>query len=209
MRKPLLVAIISGALLVGVVFGVAAQGGLTGYFAPFVVDIEQQVPVEVSVAVPMEGGDSITATVPMTVNVALRVSVEGPNVVWAEPIGETEPEVTISEGQPEGQLVDASGIPYQVESPSNMKVLQVGTTTTQWGDFVVMGEVENIGSDNIRYAEAVATIYDSKRQMIAVTSGYLDVTEIEPGNSSPFEVFFEEDISDMAGYTVRITSQFD
>lgn len=209
MRKPLWVAIISGALLIGVVFGVAAQSELTGYFAPFVVDIEQQVPVEVSVAVPVEGGDSITATVPMTVNVALRVSVKGPNVVWAEPLSETAPEVAIGEGQPDGQMVDASGIPYQVESQSNMKVLQVGTTTSRFGDFVVMGEVENTGSDNIRYAKAVATIYDSEGRMIVVDFAHLDVTDIEPGNSSPFEVFIEEDVSDMASYTVRITSQFD
>jgi len=101
MRKPLLVAIISGALLIGVVFGVAAQSELTGYFAPFVVDIEQQVPVEVSVAVPVEGGDSFTATVPMTVNVALRVSVEGPNVVSVEPLEETEPEVAIATATPQ------------------------------------------------------------------------------------------------------------
>jgi len=204
MRKPLLVAIISGALLLGVVFGVAAQSGLTGYFAPFIVDIEQQVPVEVSVAVPVEGGASITATVPMTVNVALRVSVEGPNVVWAEPLGETEPEVTISEGQPDGQMVDASGIPYQVEAPSTMKVLQAQAVEDQFGDLAVIGEVQNVSDSEISYAEVAVALYDDEGQMLDVETIYLDITTLPPGGISTFRQVFRTDVSTVASYSVRI-----
>ncbi len=56
----------------------AQDANLLGRFVPFVIDVEQTVPVVVSVPMKVDSGETITATVPISVSVALQVRVDGP-----------------------------------------------------------------------------------------------------------------------------------
>jgi len=210
MRKPLIAAATSLVLLAAAAYAALAQDALTGVFAPFVVDVQQAVPVEVSVAVPVEGGETVTATVPMTVNVSLRVSVEGPDVVTVETMGETEPEVTVGEPEasaalPEGTRVDAYGFPYTAEAPKGLEVLQVQGHVNSVDYFEIVGEVKNTSSSPVDRVEVVITGYDSEGRMVGVEKTYLAVMPVEPERVSPFRAWFTENGLDVASYSVKVT----
>ena len=91
-------AFIATAMLVSV--AVLAQDGIAAFVRPLIVDVRQVVPVVADVIVPLEDGTTITATVPLTLNVALQVSLSGVVSNSVEVVEETEPEVTISEPTP-------------------------------------------------------------------------------------------------------------
>lgn len=69
-------------LTLAIVSAVAAQtGALIGITRPFVVNIEQAVPVTLELAMAMEDGKIVTVTTPITVGVNLQVKVDGAQVV--------------------------------------------------------------------------------------------------------------------------------
>lgn len=206
MRKTVYVSLLSVALLVGIVFGVAAQNDFTTLFSPFVVDIEQSAPVEVSVIVPMESGEIITATVPMTVSIALRVSVEGPNMATVNLLDKADPVVSINEAEIESQLVDASGTPYVVEAPESLTVLQAQSTKDRYGNYVIIGEVENTGNSAIKYGKAIVTLYDAQGQIVVVETTYLHIDNLEPGKKSTFEARFGDKVAGIGSYSIRLTA---
>ncbi len=69
---------------------------------PFVVDITQSVPVEISAPVTLESGEMITVSAPVTINVQLRVSVDGKGVVKVQ---ETKPQSLVL-----GKFIMARGV---------------------------------------------------------------------------------------------------
>ncbi len=78
-RKILFVLAAIVALLVATDAG-AAPRFTRAIIYPFVVDITQSVPVEISAPVTLESGEMITVSAPVTINVQLRVSVDGKGV---------------------------------------------------------------------------------------------------------------------------------
>lgn len=83
-RKEILYPLLG--LLVGVLLAtsVRAQGGLLAAFQPFVIDITQRVPAEVSIPLSAPDGTIITTTVPLTIGVQLRVQIDGPQQARVE-----------------------------------------------------------------------------------------------------------------------------
>ena len=83
MKSPRVVAMAAAIMLV-VIFGAVAfgqDGLLAGLVQPLVVNIEQQVPVDVTLSVPLKDGSVITTTAPLTVGIALQVKIDGAGVV--------------------------------------------------------------------------------------------------------------------------------
>jgi hypothetical protein len=112
MKFPRSVAVLA-AVVLALVFGAAALGQdglLAGLVQPLVVNIEQQVPVDVTLAVPLDDGSVVTATTPITVGIALQVKIDGAGVVSVE-AEEAEPKVEVVEAAPatEGPSSAAEG----------------------------------------------------------------------------------------------------
>jgi hypothetical protein len=87
--------VISTTMLVSI--GVFAQDGIAAFVRPLIVDIQQIVPILADVVVPLDDGTTVTATVPLTVNVTLQVSLSGVVSDSIQVVEETEPAVTIIE----------------------------------------------------------------------------------------------------------------
>ncbi len=114
---------------------IAQTGVLAGLTQPFVVSIEQQVPVEVTLALPMEDGTVITATAPITVGVSLQVKIDGAHVVA----------VSSSEAAPVSAVVEES-LPVVAGSPRSQAILSqtvAGVTVEVLGlEFLPIGRYE-------------------------------------------------------------------
>jgi hypothetical protein len=108
--KRLLAGFVLGVVLtLGLLLSVVAlaQDEILSLVQPLVVDVRQTVPIVADVVVPLEDGESVTATVPLTLDIALQVAVSGVVSELVEVVEETEPEVSlatptpaIAEGEP-------------------------------------------------------------------------------------------------------------
>lgn len=95
----------------GLVFSslfVFAQSDVLARFSPFVIDVSQSVPVEVSVPV-VEDGETVSKTVPLTVSVVLQVRVDGPQVATVQVMEEPTPVVVVATATKAPATVAASG----------------------------------------------------------------------------------------------------
>ncbi len=83
------------AILVSSSLLLSAQGDSLARFSPFVINVAQAVPVEVSIPV-VENGTTIAKSVPLTVSVALQVRVDGPQAVAVEVLEAPTPVVVVA-----------------------------------------------------------------------------------------------------------------
>jgi hypothetical protein len=94
--------LIGSVFSLGIVAGVFVAFGQTdssiGSFQPFVVDVHQSVPIQVSI--PISNTVAPTLTVPLTVGISLRVNIEGPNQAVVEPLSTSPAEVMIATTTP-------------------------------------------------------------------------------------------------------------
>lgn len=87
---------VAGLLALGLFVAAGAQmGEFVQLVRPVVVDVEQAVPVELVLALPVNDADVMTVTTPLTVNVGLRVVIEGPQVVTVTMLPADEPVVSV------------------------------------------------------------------------------------------------------------------
>ena len=106
-------ALVLGATALG-------QGGqLAGLVQPQVVSIEQLVPVDVTLAVPLDDGSVVTATAPITVGISLQVKIDGAGVV-IDPIA-------IFDGRADSPMIE--------EDPDSGKCVVVLAAAQHWVDF--------------------------------------------------------------------------
>ena len=212
MKKSYVVMIVAMLLFVGLfTVAIAQDSALAGLVQPLVIDVEQQVPTEVMVAVPVEDGEFVTVTTPITVNVALRVSIDGPEVVTVEPQPDGEARVTISALAAMGDsLVDNNGIDYQIEIPDGIEIIQMSIGESTSNDFEAVGELRNISDTAMDYGIFHFTLYDSNGDIIAVEDGYVTLDEVAPGGTSPFELFtYDIPFEDVASYLIQMEADFD
>jgi len=97
--------IISTTMLVSIV--AFAQDDIASFVRPLIVDVQQVVPVLADVVVSLNDGTTVTATVPLTINVALQVSLSGVVSNSVQIVEETESVVTI---------IEPTRVPKPVES---------------------------------------------------------------------------------------------
>lgn len=196
--------------------GALAQDGLlTGLIQPQVVNIEQQVPVTVTLLLPMEDGTVVTTTAPITVGIALQVKIDGTGVTSVV-AGEAAPavvsahETTEGDGQssavtesPSGQLVDLEGIPYTVEAAKDIAILQIRSKESL-GMTSLVGELQNNGRQTAKYVALTVKFYDADGNLLDVGSGAATSPEIEPGGTSAFRVISSVEPTDVASYAIEI-----
>jgi len=82
------------SLFIGTIITVTGQSPLAR-FTPFVVGIQQQIPVEVALTIPTDDGD-ITTTVPLTLGINLQINVTGPYSASVSTLGDALPDVRVT-----------------------------------------------------------------------------------------------------------------
>lgn len=185
-----MVVSLAALLLVGVVAGAIAQeGGMSGMIQPIVIDIDQVVPSEVTMAVDIGDGEFVTVTTPITVNVALRVSIVGPDVVTVEPLP--------ADGA--GEIAMLGGVAWSVVSSENAGEIydeddNFKAIESNGGDLlVVVFSAENMSNDPVDlilgdYQDSIGDVRlvdDAGRTFAAVRASFVSqcdyATTAQPG----------------------------
>lgn len=193
--------------------GLAQTGSLAGLVQPLVINVDQQVPVQVTLALPLDDGTVVTATAPLTVAISLQIAVDGANVVAAAAgeavpaVGEAAPAAgsAIKSAAPSG--VDAEGRSYVLEPGKGMEIASVYSSINSLGGIQVVGELTNVSDAEMKYVEVVGTFYDANGTVVLVETTYADLDTIAPGQSSPFKIMaLRETAVPVASYRIQ-TSQ--
>lgn len=164
LRRGLLILFLTGALAVATFAVVTGQDALSAQFQPFVIDIQQRVPASVSIPVAAPDGTIVTATVPLTVNVQMKISVDGPQQARVEVERAPAPSIAIAtatpppSGAPEiGDAVLVGSLRWHVlEAEARGQTIRAednfsGPKTTA-GKFIwVRFVVENVGTEPLDY----------------------------------------------------------
>ncbi len=208
LRWFILGCVVSLGSTIGILAAFAQEDAVIGTFQPFVIDIEQSVPVEVSV--PISGSDVSTVTVPLTVGVSLRVNVEGPGRMLGELLTASTPEIAVTPLPPTEEEAVFSSVLWTVERAESLgqhmelrdqDQLKFDTS----GEFVMLHiALENVGKEpaSIGYNEygevlQIALVDDEQRLFAPFESGYVleelcENIEINPGLTAvciiPFEL---------------------
>lgn len=198
--------VLVGVVLLVVVGAAVALGqdGLIGRFSPFVVDVEQVVPVEVTIPVTLENGDVVTATAPLTVSVALRVKVEGPAAAVVEVLEEGAPTVSV-----ESEQVDDLGFTYVLQAGDD------GLELTEWtayensnGNLEFAGELRNTTEEErLSLADIVVRLYRKNGKLLKVETFTASGRWVEPGEVHRFGGASYEDISQIDHYDIEIVGR--
>ncbi len=206
MKHSRFLALAAGAALVlaAGVSALAQDGLLAGLAQPVVVNIEQQVPVDVTLALPQADGAVVTATAPITVDIALQVKIDGAGVVSVV-AGEAEPAKALVEATaPSGTSLDKEGRTYTTEVPEGLEITQLESKVNALDDIELIGEVRNTGDAALEYVEVVATFYGADGSIVEVASTYLDLDMLEPGQAAPFKMLPNVPGADVTEYKLQV-----
>jgi hypothetical protein len=223
MKRILAAAAAAGCLVMAAAMSVAANtGALTPLFQPAVIDVAQDVPIDVVFALPQDDGTVITVTAPVTVGLAVRVTVQGPQVVdvsaAAQPAaagetdegkadtGEVDAGAKGEQDEPaaatEG-LTDTRGIPYDVQTPDGLVLTQVNSKD-MFGSTQIVGQIRNDSDESYRFISVNVSLYDADGNLIDVAVGGAQATELDPGETTTFQSVAMTELDNIAGYSVQI-----
>lgn len=122
--KLLVFGFISAIALVA--FGVAIGQAPLPLLSKTQVQISQEIPIVANILVPIEGGESITASVPLTMSIDMVVTLSGDTVVKVEPVAAPAPtpiiKVSDAKSVPGMTGVDSMGIPYVLKAPEGLQL---------------------------------------------------------------------------------------
>lgn len=209
MRKlwlSLIVALTGVALLAVVVSGQSGNGGM---FQPFAINVTHSEPVTVVATTTTPAGDVVTVTTPITIGVDLRISVDGLGLVSVESDGQTASavEVVIAApvAAPEGTdgFVDSSGRVYAVDAPAGIAVGQVQSKENILGS-EFFGRITNETDEPLEFVQVTVQALDADGVLLSVENGFASLSEIAPGQSSPFQVIGQTPFDDVASYIVQV-----
>lgn len=202
--KRIAIALFAALILISVMVLYAfAQDEVERFFSPIAIDVTQQVPTEVTIAVPLEDGSTYTTTLPLTLTVDLRVEVTGAEVVDLA-VNESRPEVLIEPISSGDELVDNNGISYALENTfDGIEFLELYTRGDGAYGTKIMGIMKNEGDDG-GDVKLLATFYDAEGNVLAVGDGYLGVPQLRPGLSAAFELSVSVPLEDVARYRIQV-----
>lgn len=184
-------------LLVGSLIALAQSSQLR-LLQPAVVTVQEAAPVQVTLG-GIVGGQQVTLTAPMTVNVAVQVRLEGGGVVVA---ASAAPAQAVAASTATVQN-DTRGLPYRVDVGAPFALTQVASTANSLGWISIVGEIKNTGPDTLQYVKALVTFYKDGK-IVQVGEGYSKLDRIAPGQSAPFEVATTVPAEQVNAYTVQV-----
>jgi len=208
-RKLLIILTAVAALLVAGTMGTRAGARfIEGNIRSFVVNIAQSVPIEISAPIKLDNGEMVTVTAPITVNVELRVSVDGKGEAKVIEKNVQEPTITVTEAvvTETTDAVEISDLAWRITSQENLGSRfdwdsNVSYSTS--GMFIRLGfELENQGDEPVKlspFGEEVVVAFlidERERQFAELDYGYsfdeiCYYTEINPGLTESCVMVFE------------------
>lgn len=206
--KQLIVSIIGTLAFALIALGVSAQSDIVARFSPFLVDVTQAIPVEITLTIPnAEGDDIITTTVPITVNIALQVWVAGP--YSATVTTPTTPTVTAIPIEPTINLTDDLGFPYHlVEIDSDLTIKEWTAYRDSNANLNFAGELQN-SSINKRFslADIIVRLYRADGTVLDIEDFIASGHWVDPNTSIRFDGRINTDITQVDHYTIEISGQ--
>jgi len=180
---------------------------------PMLVQIEQTIPITLTIEVPISETETTTLTVPAVVDLNLEISIADTVSSSVQVVSVTNPAlVTVSELlETGGNLVDNNDIPYTVENAEDVELIQWVTEENSIEWTTITGELRNTNEErSIDSVKITATLYDSDGKLLDVISGYSSLETIVPGQTSPFELYsIEIDFSQLGRYLVQVEVRFE
>jgi hypothetical protein len=191
---------VATAILVSIT--VFARDGMAAFVRPLILDVKQVVPVLADVVVPLEDGTMVTATVPLTINVALQVSLSGVVSKSVKVVEETEPSVQIVQlGQ---EQVDDLGLTYElIFDAEELEFTEWIAYESARGWLSFSGEVAlSADAKPIKEIEAIARAYKNGKlvkveEIVNVGFG------LEPGGTNHFDTGITVLPTDLDHYTIE------
>jgi hypothetical protein len=173
-----------------VILGAAAQSKtVAAMVQPFVVDINQSVPVSLTLALVTNDGEEITTTVPVTLGINLQVQVNGTNTVTlradeAQPVSVAVQQINSGE-----ENADDLAIPYTIAVDSSDIEFTEWTTYSDTNDqFNISAVVKQAaGTDPISDIATTVRFFDQNGKLISVDDVPNVAHGLKPGGINRFE----------------------
>lgn len=89
------------------------------------------------------------------------------------------------------------------EWPPSLLIKNVTSHYDSWGDFHVLGEIENISGATVDFVKAVVTLYDSSGGVAFADYSYANPYTLNPGMAGSFDVEFWCDLPPFTDYVVQ------
>lgn len=221
--------VMTAAVLLAIV--ATAQGpNILSSVRPQVVDVRQSVPIMADVVVPLDNGASVTATVPLTLDIALQIAVSGVvsesvQVARSVPANATGAVVTAPPVSSQSQYIVNQaqdlvyeGLKWTVKSAENAGAAyddpndQRGALVTENSFLVVHFSVENLGAvrKEVDYDddELRITLRDSMGRRFDGEDhpSSCDGNEINPGLTKTCSIIFEVP-QNVAGFSMVFATE--
>jgi hypothetical protein len=183
-QRKLLVVLLA-AIMLSILLSIGAIASvrsIQGNIRSFIVNISHSVPVEINAPVELDSGETITVTAPITVNLELRLSVDGQGEATVIEDAVQEPAIEVAEvtaANPDKQRVDDLGIFYFFETDSdNWQLTEWTTYIDSSGAFSIAGEVTvELDAEPMQDMMAVVRFYKADGALVEV----VDIPDLSSG----------------------------
>lgn len=169
-----------------------------GILSAYTIHVQQDAPITLTVGVPLDG-EIITATVPLTIGIDLRITVDGAMITTTTPSS-----ATITIAPVEAGDLDSSGRIVEYDLPPTIEIGQVRSGETDSGQFEVIAEVTNIGKETLGRPQLVITSYDSSGLLLKTDWSFLALSEFAPGQTTGADVTSDVEAAAVTRYVVQV-----
>lgn len=188
---------------------VSGQNGGVGLFEPFAIHVTHEEPITVVATTTTAAGEVVTVTTPITIGVDLRIDVKGPGLASVDSSGPTASNVEVVVAEPvkapagTDGFVDSSGRVYAVDAPVGIVIGQVQSKENLIGS-EFFGRITNETDEPLEFVFVTVQVLDADGTLLSVDTGAASLSEIAPGQTSPFQVLGQTPYDDVHSYIVQV-----
>ena len=111
-------------------------------------------------------------------------------------------------GQGEEDGITSTNTTDAEETTSTVELLNHKIKTDELSEKLI-GQVQNNLGEEISFVKIIATFYDEGGSMINTQSTYTDPEDLSPQMKVPFEIYLEDDASNISSYDIIISWETD
>lgn len=205
MKSRTMVALFS-IIALSISAGIAlAQDPPLARLQPLLVNIQQQIPVDVTFAIDSSNPQTVTVPMVLDLNLQIELSSALTPVITLAPAA---PIIQISAPTPDQPTEDALGLTYIVAEQSAIEITEWTTFSGESGNLQIAGELkiapEAVIPDN---PEFVLRIYGPDDHLLDVVSDTVLMYNPQPGDTNRFKIITYIDVEDIDHYTVEIITR--
>lgn len=200
------VAFVSITLTVLVVAG-QTDGPILARLQPLLVDIQQRLPISVTVAIPLEEGNIQTVTMPIELDLKLQISLSSTLTPVISVLPSSPTLITISELLAHGEpLHDNNKIIYEIEAPEEIEVIQLRSDPNYAKDIEITGEIRNKSEESLQsyQIKLVLTLYNAEGGILGTSMSFPNLDPILIDQISPFTISEDVPLKDVARFRLQI-----